>query len=190
MLRALVIVDYQNDFLPTGALGVPDGHRTWPEIDRQANDLKTDLIVLTRDWHPADHISFSNDPKYEDKSWPSHCVQNTEGAEFDEILLDRLPTDKLMYIVSKGEDKNVEEYSGFSGRAPDGALLVEILEEHDVWELVIVGLALDYCVKATALDAIKEGFDVILPVEGTRPVTYETGARAIAELAYAGVVIA
>lgn len=181
----LIIVDYQNDFLPGGALGVTDGHRAYPEIDRQAKIA--DVIILTRDWHPADHISFSNDPKYEDKSWPAHCVQNTYGAKFDKIMIERLDKTKPFYVASKGEMPNLEEYSGLYGRIDEDTIAVDILQARRVQKVTIVGLALDYCVRATALDAIKERFDVTLPVEGTRPVTYETGARTIAELVDAGV---
>jgi nicotinamidase/pyrazinamidase len=206
MNTALICVDVQNDFLPGGALGVTDGHKVIEPLKRLMD--KVDVIVLTSDWHPEDHISFEDPPKYEDMSWPKHCVANTDGAEVDDDLWDAaMESGKPVLIVIKGDDKDREAYSGFQGRVVDvhnvdahepRALvfsdmererlsLAQALRALSVTHIKIGGLALDYCVKATAIDARSSWGDTTVILDATRPVAYLTGAKAVAELSAAGV---
>lgn len=181
MATALIIVDVQRDFLPGGALGVTDGHRIIRPLIDFGKSYMIDHVVLTRDWHPADHISFSDEPKFVDKSWPSHCVQGTPGAEIDPEIIEAFPDAP---IVSKGYDRDVEAYSGFDGTLSDGTTLDEYLHNNFVAGVFVGGLALDYCVKATAFGAWHSGFAVDVLLDLTRPVTYLTGALAVADLAH------
>lgn len=197
--KALIIVDVQNDFLPGGALGVTDGHRATPLLANLMDEV--DVIVFTRDWHPADHSSFAEGtPEYKDGSWPPHCVQNTEGAHIDEWLLDEaMETSKPVLLVSKGADKDHEAYSGFDVRATVtrawhvnglnliGSPLKLALDAFGVREVKIGGLALDYCVKATALDALYNGFRPTVYLGATRPVGYLTGVDAVIDILRYGV---
>lgn len=192
MNKALICVDVQTDFLPGGALGVTDGDLVVPELIRAMNDV--DVIVLTRDWHPADHISFSDNPQFVDKSWPPHCVESTPGVMFDQSMVDAAKeTGKPILIVHKGFVQNEEAYSGFAGlvvgivnRRQSGDLgesaLAWALSALSVSEVRVGGLALDYCVKATALDSAAYGFKTSVYLTATRPVGYLTGAQAILEL--------
>lgn len=193
MSTALVIVDVQNDFLPGGALGVPNGFDILGEIDtveytlQDANLDEKPLVVFTQDYHPADHVSFSDDPEYKDYSWPPHCVADTQGAKINQALLEIYFPDSP--IFRKGTDKHKEAYSGFDGVNDSGEWLHQYLRERDIDEVVVVGLALDYCVKATALDAQAYGYNTYVALNATRPVDWVTGGQAIAELAKAGVQI-
>jgi nicotinamidase/pyrazinamidase len=173
MSRALIIVDVQNDFLPGGALGVDGGDEIVEPIVELSKTA--DLIVVTRDWHPQEN------PEHFEK-WPVHCVQGTPGADFHPAIND-LPA----WLITKGDSGADDGYSGFEGRTAGGELLAKVLREQDVTEVTVVGLALDYCVKATALDALREGFDVTVPLELTRPVDDATGTKALIELEDAGV---
>src|SRR3954447_25313823 len=128
MTRALIIVDFQNDFTPGGALAVRDGDRIAARIDQLARSGEFDLVVATRDWHPADHGSFTA----QGGPWPVHCVQGTPGA----ALHHALDTDAIDAIVDKGQDPGTEGYSGF-----DGTDLAALLHERDVDRVTIVGLA-------------------------------------------------
>ncbi|MDK2782783.1 MAG: nicotinamidase/pyrazinamidase, partial [Thermococcaceae archaeon] len=145
-MEALIIVDMQRDFMPGGALPVPEGDRIIPTIEELVEKFKKRgaLIVATRDWHPPDHISF----KERGGPWPSHCVQNTKGAE----IVVKLPEDTI--VISKADKPDKEAYSGF-----EGTELAEILKEKGVKRVYICGVATEYCVKATALDALKHGFE-------------------------------
>lgn len=197
--RALIIVDYQNDFLPGGALGVADGHQAYLPLRKLMGDV--DIIVFTRDWHPEDHCSFVEpglNPEYRDGSWPKHCVQGTEGAEIDDALWDEaVDTDKPVILVNKGFEQDKEAYSGFQGIVSrtlnytgadlNGAILAQVLYRLNVNRIDIGGLALDYCVKATALDARTHCGNTNVYLAATRPVAYLTGAAAVAELAVKGV---
>ena len=145
---ALIVVDMQNDFCPGGALAVSEGDAIISDIN--ALSQRFSHRVYTRDWHPTNHCSFSKEPKFVDESWPIHCVAHTNGAAFHPDLL--IPDNAL--IVSKGSDPGREEYSGF-----DSTTLAETLRARGVNRVFICGLATDYCVKATALDALKSGFD-------------------------------
>jgi nicotinamidase/pyrazinamidase len=176
MARALILVDFQNDFTPGGALGVPDGDRIAARLNELAASQEFALVVATRDWHPQDHGSFAK----QGGPWPPHCVQGTPGAE----LHDSLDRSAIDLVLDKGQDEATEGYSGF-----DGTGLAELLREREVDALTVVGLATDYCVKHTALDASREGFAVQVEAGATRPVEVRDGdgERALEELRAAGV---
>jgi nicotinamidase/pyrazinamidase len=184
---ALIIVDVQNDFCPGGALAVPHGDEVIPTINRLAHEYA--LVVATQDWHPARHISFAEvhgRAPYERITqdgtdldlWPVHCVAGTTGAAFHPDL-DIAP---IHLIVHKGEQVDREAYSGFADRG-----LAGYLRAHGVERVDVVGLAFDYCVKSTALDALREGFAVRILRSGTRAVVPENDAALTAELNAAGV---
>nr|CRH04610.1 Pyrazinamidase/nicotinamidase [Candidatus Magnetococcus massalia] len=174
---ALIIVDVQNDFCPGGALAVPDGDAVVPVINRWQQKMRAGggVIIASRDWHPEDHVSFQ-------ELWPVHCVQGRSGAAFHPEL--QLGDEVL--IVSKGEYPQLDSYSAFGAEA-----LHPALQEKGVERLWVCGLALDYCVKATALDGVKAGFEVNLLESATRAVNIQPddGAEAIKELLQAGVQI-
>ena len=175
MSRALVIVDFQNDFCPGGALAVPDGDAIAGRVNELAGSGEYDLVVATRDWHPPDHGSFAE----QGGPWPVHCVAGTPGA----ALHDSLDQTPIEVIVDKGQDPGTEGYSGFQDTR-----LAELLRERGVDNLTIVGLATDYCVKNTALDAVREGFSVAVDSTATRGVDVEPGdsERALEEVRAAG----
>jgi nicotinamidase/pyrazinamidase len=180
MGHALVIVDYQNDFTPpAGALAVPGGDEIVDRINQLAHSGDFDLVVATRDWHPPDHGSFSE----RGGPWPVHCVQDSEGAQ----LHPGLDAAAVDVIVDKGQDPNTEGYSGF-----DGTNLAELLRERGIDRVTVVGLATDYCVKHTALEALQEGFTVVVDTNAVRGVDVQPGdsERALAELRAAGASLA
>jgi len=180
MARALIIVDVQADFCPGGALAVPDGDVVVTRANALARSGDFDLVVATRDWHPLDHGSFATaDPP---GPWPVHCVQGTPGAELHADL-DR---DAIDTVVDKGAAIDTEGYSGF-----DGTDLAALLRDRAIEAVTIAGLATDYCVRATALDARAEGFDVAVDAAATRAVELEPGdgERALEELRAAGVTV-
>jgi nicotinamidase/pyrazinamidase len=170
---ALIIVDVQNDFCPGGALAVTDGHEVIDGLNRLLNYPW--LVVATMDWHPEDHSSFHA----QGGPWPPHCVQGTPGAE----LHSALDAAKIQVVITKGSDHERDAYSGF-----DGTALASILREKGVRRVVIGGLATDYCVRATAHDALKEGFEVVVLEDAIRGVEVTPGdcQQAIDELKAAG----
>ena len=173
---ALICVDVQNDFCFGGALPVPQGEHVSGPLNRAI--LKFETIVLTRDWHPADHCSFSDAPTCADGSWPPHCVQNSPGAEFHGEL--HAPLDAI--LISKGDHADREAYSGFQDTG-----LAEKLRARGVARVFVGGLATDYCVKATALDAQRAGFETWLLQDAVRGVAEDTTKAALSELRAAGV---
>ncbi len=179
MSRALVIVDFQYDFCPGGALAVPDGDAIAGRINELAGSGEFDLVVATRDWHPPDHGSFAE----QGGPWPVHCVAGTPGAELHQAL-DPTPIDQ---IIDKGQDPGTEGYSGF-----EATELASLLRGHDVDHVTVVGLATDYCVKNTALDALREGFSVTVDSTATRGVDVQAGdsERALEEVRAAGASVA
>ena len=184
-MDALLIVDFQNDFTPGGALPVAEGD----EIAAPINSLLAsfDLVVATRDWHPADHGSFSGvevDPERwhgadPPSIWPVHCVAGTWGAE----LHPGLEQAKVDIVIDKGQDPLSQGYSGFQDTR-----LGDLLRERGVHRLFVAGLATDYCVKNTVLDARREGFDVTVVEDAVRGVDVQPGdsERALEEMARAG----
>ena len=175
--RALLIVDVQNDFCPGGALGVEEGDRVVEPLNRLARAFleRGDLVVKSRDWHPATTRHFAD----YGGTWPVHCVQETAGAEFHSDLID----DPRIIIISKGTGDE-DSYSAF-----DGTDLAARLREQKVGEVWVGGLATDYCVKQTALDALREGFRVKAVEDGMRAVNMRPGddERAVQEMRSAGV---
>ena len=172
-MEALIIVDMQRDFMPGGALPVPEGDKVIPAIEELIKKFKKKggLIIATRDWHPPDHISF----KEQGGPWPRHCVQNTEGAE----IVVSLPKDTI--IISKADKPDKEAYSGF-----EGTELAEILKEKGVKRVYICGVATEYCVRATALDAIKNGFEVYLIKDAVKGINPEDEEKVLKELKESG----
>ncbi|MBF0387546.1 MAG: bifunctional nicotinamidase/pyrazinamidase [Candidatus Omnitrophica bacterium] len=195
-MKALIIVDMQNDFCPGGALPVKDGNTIVPAI----NDLmkKFDMVVATQDWHPKDHGSFaSNHGKKSGEMivingldqilWPDHCVQGTQGAEF----VKGLDVKRIARVFQKGMDKGVDSYSGFFDNGHKNATgLGDYLKQQKVTEVYVVGLATDYCVKFTALDAVGLGFKTFLITDACKGVELQAGdvARAVNEMKLKGVV--
>jgi nicotinamidase/pyrazinamidase len=173
-MDALIIVDVQKDFCPGGALAVPDGDQVIEPINRLAQAAP--FVVATRDWHPPDHASFAENGG----PWPVHCVRGTPGAEIDPGI-DR---ELIDVVVDVGQARDDEGYSGF-----EGTRLEEILRERGVRRVDVTGLALDYCVKATALDARRAGFEVVVHEGATRAIDASPGDadRALEELQAAGV---
>jgi nicotinamidase/pyrazinamidase len=174
---ALVLVDVQHDFLPGGALGVAEGERIFDPIDALAPRFAR--VYATRDWHPADHSSFAA----QGGPWPVHCVAESHGAAFHE----RLPLQQVDRVIDKGIAVETDGYSGFAATALD-----DDLREHGVKRVFVCGLATDYCVKATALDAKAAEFDVVVLEDASAAVNVQPGdeTRALDELRAAGVAIA
>lgn len=141
MKRALLIVDVQNDFCPGGALAVKEGDQVVPVINRIMN--KFDLVISSQDWHPEETVHF--------EKWPVHCVAGTEGAEFHPDL----ETGKIDLQLLKGTDNKDDGYSAFEAT---NISLTDFLRENNIEQLYICGLATDYCVKASAIDAVTQGF--------------------------------
>ena len=180
MAKALIIVDYQNDFNPPdGALAVPGGDEIANRLNELAADDRYEVVIATRDWHPPDHESFSE----QGGPWPVHCVQGTPGAELHPAL-DQSQVDA---IVDKGQARDTEGYSAFEAEE-----LGQLLREHEVTDLTVVGLATDYCVLNTARDALKVGFTVTVDRSATRAVDAQPGDgdRALEELEGLGAEIA
>ena len=173
MAEALLIVDFQNDFTPGGALAVPRGNEIAGRVEELIASGRFDLVVATRDWHPPDHGSFAE----QGGPWPPHCVQGTEGAELHPSL-DRTKVD---VVVDKGDDPATEGYSGFQGTN-----LGDLLRERGIDRLTVAGLATDYCVRATSLDALREGFEVEVDRAGVRGIDEGDSERALDEVRTAG----
>lgn len=174
--RALIVVDVQNDFCPGGALAVPHGDEVVAPLNRLIEEFlaRGELVIKSRDWHPPQTKHFA---AY-GGTWPVHCVQGTHGAEFHPQLIN----DARIVIVSKGMGDE-DNYSAF-----DGTNLAQILREHGVEEVWVGGLATDYCVKQTALDALREGFKVKAVTEAMRAVDVRPGdgTLSIEEMRQAG----
>jgi nicotinamidase/pyrazinamidase len=197
-MNALILVDIQNDFLPGGALGVPNGDEVIPVANCIAP--RFDLVVATQDWHPPDHGSFAaNHPGkqpgdvvdlngIEQILWPVHCVQDTPGAAFAGAL----DTSRVARVFQKGTDPAIDSYSTFFDNARRKATgLGDYLNERGVRDVYILGLATDYCVKFSALDAVELGFGTHVIADGCRAVNLEAQdeANAMAEMKRAGVIV-
>jgi nicotinamidase/pyrazinamidase len=176
-MKALIVVDLQNDFCPGGALAVKDGDTVIEPTNRLIESFTGagQPIILTRDWHPANHVSFSEFGGI----WPAHCVADTSGAAFHEDLL--IPGNAI--IISKADNSEKDSYSGFENTKLDS-----ILKKLDVTEVVVAGLATDYCVKNTVLDALKLGYRTVIAEECVRAVNIdpEDGKNAVNEMLDAG----
>lgn len=175
----LMIVDVQNDFCPGGALAVPGGDKVVPALNDYATQFhRAELpVAASRDWHPEDHTSF----EAQGGPWPPHCVQGTKGAEYHADL--ELPPET--HEVKKATDPQAEAYSAF-----DTTDLATYLEDQGVERLFVGGLATDYCVRATVLDAIDQGLQVFLLLDAIEGVDVEEGdsQAAVAEMLEAGAI--
>ena len=175
--KALIVVDVQNDFCPGGSLAVANGDEVVGPLNKLAKEFldRGEPVFKTRDWHPARTKHFA---AY-GGTWPIHCVQGTSGAEFHADLID----DPRITVISKGTDEGADGYSGF-----DGTNLAQLLREKGVAEVWVGGLATDYCVKHTVLDARREGFEVKALADAMRAVNLkpDDGGQAIEEMRDAG----
>lgn len=197
-MKALLLIDIQYDFMPGGSLAVPKGD----EIVSVANRLipSFDLVVATQDWHPANHQSFASQHNekeigdlvdiegLEQILWPDHCVQGTQGAKLHAAL----EIDRIHRVFYKGTDYQIDSYSGFyDNELRQSTGLFEFLSEREIREVVIMGLATDYCVKFTALDAVKLGLKTSVIQEGCRGVDLNSGdvEQAYDEMKTAGVTL-
>jgi nicotinamidase/pyrazinamidase len=173
-MKALVIVDLQNDFLPGGALPAPDGNEIIQEINRIMDQF--DLVVASRDWHPENSTHFDR--------WPPHCVRDTKGAAFPEAL----NSEKIDTEFLKGTGDRDDGYSAFEATSSD---LDAFLRENNVNELFLTGLTTEYCVKSTALDAVKNGYRTVVISNATAGVKASPGdeEKAYREMKEAGVKI-
>ncbi len=195
-MKALILVDLQNDFMPGGALAVEEGN----EVVAIANYLapRFDLVVATQDWHPANHASFASTHQGRKPGdqvelngvtqtlWPDHCVQGTPGADFH-ANLHRNSIDRIFH---KGTNPEIDSYSGFyDNNRQFSTGMTDWLRKQGVEQVYIMGLATDYCVKFTALDAIKEGFRTFLITDGCRGVNLNSGdvALALSQMSETGV---
>ncbi|KAI9469705.1 MAG: nicotinamidase [Benjaminiella poitrasii] len=201
---ALILVDIQNDFLENGSLAVADSFSILKPVNDLIRQIKerNGLIVATQDWHPKDHISFASnhsDKKvFETKEieydgvktsqvmWPDHCVQNSFGAEISK----EIHAADIDVIVRKGMNRGVDSYSAFAdNNYSEITSLAKVLYQHHIDTVFVVGLAADYCVKLTCLDAIKFGFKTILVKECTKPVSPDQLEATLSELKSKGVII-
>lgn len=194
-MTALIVVDLQNDFLPGGALGVPEGDRIFPAINKLLNH-PFNVILATKDWHPQNHGSFAashgkNVGEVIDLFglkqilWPIHCVQGTKGAEFS----DKWNHDKVEQVFYKGTDKDVDSYSTFfdnGHRKSTG--LHDFLQKKHIKDVYITGLTTEYCVKYSVLDALQLGYNVYVIIDGCRPINIKPKdeEKAIQEMLQAG----
>lgn len=176
-MKTLILIDVQNDFMPYGALPVPDGDKIVPVINSFISRFP--LVIATQDWHPQNHISFaSNHPGkkpfdtidldgYKQTLWPDHCVQDTKGADFHPALNVR----PVEAVFRKGTDPNIDSYSGFYDNLQKKATgLAGYLKEKGASELYFAGLAADYCVYYSIKDAVKLGFSCVLIEDATRAI--------------------
>ena len=197
-MKALIIVDLQNDFLPGGALPVPHGNEVIPVANKLQRHFE--LVLATKDWHPADHGSFAANHKgkkpgdrilldgIEQILWPVHCVQNTRGAEFAPSF----DTSRIIHVFHKGIDPKIDSYSTFFDNAHRRHTgLAHYLEKRGIKDVYLMGLALDYCVKYSALDARHLGFNTHVILDGCRGIELESGDidRALNEMKSAGAVL-
>jgi nicotinamidase/pyrazinamidase len=194
-MNTLLVVDIQNDFLPGGALAVPEGDRVIPIINRLID--RFDLVLATQDWHPPDHGSFAaNHPNHQPGDvinlngipqilWPVHCVQHSAGAEFSA----QIRTDRFAKIFQKGIDPEIDSYSTFFDNAKRRATgLGDYLHQRGVREVFICGLATDYCVKYSALDSQDLGLQTHVIEDACRGVNLrlDDSKNAVAEMRAAG----
>ena len=197
-MKAVIVVDVQNDFLPGGALAVPEGDRVIPVINQLTTEF--DLVFTTQDWHPPNHCSFAAshpNAKIGDRIlidgqeqilWPVHCVQNTRGAELVASLNQKVISGSVR--IGKGTGTRVDSYSGFFDNQRKRATgLEQLLRQRGADDLTIVGLATDYCVKATVLDARELGFPVTVYKNACRAVNLspDDGDKALAVMTARGV---
>ena len=180
--KALLIVDVQNDFCPGGALAVPDGDRVVPVLNDYAQRFANDghRVFASRDWHPQVTRHF----KEQGGPWPPHCVAGSHGAAFHPQL--KLPPDAS--VLTKGTDPEDDGYSAFEAADAKGQNLSDVLKKDDVASLYVGGLATEYCVRASVMDGLKTGLDVVVLLDAVRGIDVNDGdvARALDEMIRAG----
>lgn len=189
--HALIIVDLQKDFLPGGALGVPGGDKAVPVIRAVLEDHPWDCVVMTQDWHPTRHVSFAVNhegkhvldvvdlPYGPQMLWPVHCVEGTEGAEIEGV-----DVAKADIVLRKGREVNIDSYSAFCAADNETKTgLAGFLRERGITDVWVCGLALDYCVSFTAIDAAREGFEVHVVTDASAAID-ANGSLAKAEAAW------
>lgn len=181
---ALIVVDVQNDFCPGGALAVPHGDEVVAPLNLLMREISDNggLIVVSRDWHPHNSDHF--------EKWPVHCVQNTFGAMFHHDL--EIPTGTIRIykgLEYRGSGKEVDGYSAFDGMERDGCTLEKTLHAEKIRHIIIGGLAIDYCVKETVLDALRLGFAVDVALYACRHLSEDTRDQAIAKMYHRGACI-
>lgn len=196
--EALIIVDVQNDFVPGGALEVKEGDSVVPVINKLQEEFQ--FIVATQDYHPENHGSFATNHPHKNPGdfillgglnqilWPVHCVQESNGAEFHP----ELEREKWSAVFQKGKNPQVDSYSGFFDNARRGDTgLGDYLKYHGIEKVYVTGLALDYCVKFTALDAKSLGFDTFLVADASKAVNLNTSddEKALEEIKEAGITV-
>lgn len=183
-MKALLLIDIQNDFLPGGALAVPNGDKIIPIVNKLQSNF--DLIVATQDWHPQDHKSFASNHKgkssfdnimlqgLEQVLWSDHCVQGTTGADFSKDL----DMNKVEAIFRKGMNPEIDSYSGFydNGKLKSTGL-ADYLKGKNITEVYLTGLAGDYCVYFSGIDALSEGFKTFIIEDATYPIDEENFAK-------------
>lgn len=195
-MKAMIMVDIQNDFLPGGALAVKEGDQIIPIVNSLIPHFE--LVIATQDWHPANHGSFASNHEgmapgefitlhgLSQVLWPDHCIQNSIGSDFSKDL----DTSKIHKVFQKGTDPNIDSYSGFfdNGKKKDTGLRNYLLAQN-ANEVFVVGLATDYCVKFTAIDAFESGFKTTLIADATRAVNLqpEDGNNALQEMQEKGI---
>ena len=188
-MKALLLIDVQNDFVPGGALAVPEGDQIIPLLNQLQPSF--DLVVATQDWHPQAHKSFASNHEgqqvfnkielhgLEQVLWPDHCVQGTPGAE----LHPDLETSRVEAIFRKGTNPEIDSYSGFYDNGHQKATgLIEYLRGRGVTQVYVAGLAGDYCVYFSAKDAVQAGFETFLIEDASRPISAEGFAHAKEDL--------
>ena len=191
-MSCLIVVDVQNDFCEGGVLGVKGSSEIIEGINQEVESGKYILVVFTLDWHPANHCSFAaNHPGVEafqsvinaetgkpQRVWPVHCLQGSLGAELHSGL--KVPKDAV--LIRKGTNPKAEGYSGFGDVGIEDTGLLDLLKEHKVQQVLVAGLALDYCVARTAIDAAKRGFMTTIFEDLSRSISKESSLRAVQEL--------
>ena len=183
MKTALLIVDVQNDFLPGGALPVPDGDKILPAIHNLIN--KAEYVVFTQDSHPKSHCSFK---KY-GGIWPKHCITKTKGWELHKSFDSYLKEIPNMIIIRKGTDPYSDSYSAFMDENKMKTGLTHFLKQEKIDSLIICGLATEYCVKFTVLDALENGFKVTVVQDGIKGINKRDEEEALAFMVKKGVLL-
>ena len=195
-MNALILIDIQNDFLPGGSLEVPKGDEIIDNVNFIMDNYN--IVVATKDWHPKDHISFASNHKNKNVGqiikinnldqmlWPDHCIKNSKGSEFPE----KLDSHKIHKIFYKGVDSNIDSYSGFydNGKIRSTGLS-NFLKKSNINQVDIVGLATDYCVKYSSIDAYNEGFKTKVLCSCVRGISVQTTEIAFKEMKDMGISI-
>ena len=193
-MKALVIIDVQNDFLLNGSLEVPNGNDVIEPINEIISNYK--LVVATKDWHPLDHVSFASNHPGKDIGeiikvnnidqilWPEHCVQESRGSDFPTTLNFKT----INKIIYKGTNSQIDSYSGFHDNGKIHSTgLSDYLKANNVTSIDYVGLVTEYCVKFTVFDSIKEGFKTRVILKGIKGINLEESNKALEEMRLKGI---